>query len=96
MHPSDGKTGHSRSGLTRLMTPWEYRHPLPSMAARFAGGGFQVGIGLALVSLGRKAETDAERHKCYKLAAWFLVPAAGNFFGGFLDMTVARATSPRT
>lgn len=96
MHPSDGETSSSRSGLTRLMTSWEYRHPLPSMAARFAGGGFQLGIGLALVSLGRQAETDAERRKCYQLAAWFLVPAAGNFCGGFLDMTVARAASPRT
>ena len=96
MHPSDGETSSSRSGMTRLMTPWEYRHPLPAMAVRFAGGGFQLGIGLALVSLGRQAETDVERRKCYKLAAWFLVPAVGNFFGGFLDMTVARATSPRT
>jgi hypothetical protein len=94
MHPSDGETGPTRSGLTRLMTSWEYRHPLGSMAARFAGGGFQLGIGLALVSLGRKAETDAERRKCFTLAAWFLVPAAGNFFGGFLDMTVARTAPP--
>ena len=96
MHPSDCETDPSPSGLTRLMTSWEYRHPLACMAARFAGGGFQVGIGLALVSLGRKAETDAERRKCYQLAAWFLVPAMGNFAGGFLDMTVARTAPPRT
>jgi hypothetical protein len=94
MHVSDDDTTPSRSGLTRLMTRWEYQHPHASMAARFAGGGFQLGIGLALVSLGRKAETDAERRKCYTIAAWFLVPAVGNFFGGFLDMTVARATPP--
>jgi hypothetical protein len=96
MHASDDGTAPSRSGLTRLMAPWEYRHPHASMAARFAGGGFQLGIGLALVSLGRKAETAAERRKCYKLAAWFLLPAVGNFFGGFLDMTVARTAPPRT
>ncbi len=96
MHAPDGEAAPSRSGLTRLVAPWEYRHPHASMAARFAGGGFQLGIGLVLVSLGRKAETDAERRKCYKLAAWFLLPAAGNFFGGFLDMTVARATPPHT
>jgi hypothetical protein len=96
MDASDDSTPPSRSGLTRLMTPWEYRHPHVSMAARFAGGGFQLGVGLVLVSLGRKAETDAERRKCYKFAAWFLLPAVGNFFGGFLDMTVARTAPPRT
>jgi hypothetical protein len=96
MHVSDENARSSRSGLARLMAPWEYRHPLASMAARFAGGGFQLGIGLVLISLGRKAETDAERSKCYKLAAWFLVPAVGNFLGGFLDLTVARAAPPRT
>jgi hypothetical protein len=96
MRASDGEIAPSRSGLKRLMSGWEYRHPHASMAARFAGGGFQLGVGLVLVSLGRKAETDAERRKCYRLAAWFLVPAAGNFFGGFLDMTVARTAPPRT
>ena len=80
----------------RLITPWEYRHLHASMAARFAGGGFQLGIGLVLLSLGKKAETDAERRKCYRLAAWFLVPAAGNFLGGLLDLTVARTAPPRT
>jgi hypothetical protein len=85
-----------RSGLKRLITPWEYRHPHVAMAARFAGGGFQLGIGLALVSLGRKAETDAERRKCYRFAALFLVPAAGNFLGGLLDLSVARTAPPRT
>jgi hypothetical protein len=96
MHAPDNDSTPSRSGLTRLMAPWEYRHPHASMAARFAGGGFQLGVGLVLISLGRKAETDAERRKCYKFAAWFLLPAVGNFVGGFLDMTVARTAPPRT
>jgi hypothetical protein len=96
MHASDDDTAPSRSGLTRLMTPWEYRHPQASMAVRFAGGGFQLGVGLVLVALGRKAETGAERRKCYTFAAWFLVPAAANFLGGFLDLSVARTPPPRT
>jgi hypothetical protein len=96
MHAARATPPPSRSGLARLMTPWEYRHPHASMAARFAGGGFQLGIGLVLISLGRKAESDAERRKCYRLAAWFLVPAAGNFLGGLLDMSVARAAPPRS
>jgi hypothetical protein len=96
MHAPGDNTLPSRSGLKRLMSPWEYRHPHASMAARFASGGFQLGVGLVLVSLGRKAETDAERRKCYRLAAWFLVPAAGNFLGGLLDLTVARTALRRT
>jgi hypothetical protein len=96
MHVAGDTSPPSRSGLARLMTPWEYRHPHASMAARFAGGGFQLGIGLVLISLGRKAESDAERRKCYRLAAWFLVPAAGNLLGGLLDMSVARTAPPRT
>ncbi len=96
MSASDDKVATSRSGLTRLLSAYEYRHPDAFLAVRFAGGGFQLGVGLVLVSLGRKAETDAERRKCYKLAAWFLAPAAANFIGGLLDLQVARAASPRT
>jgi hypothetical protein len=95
MHAPDDTNPPSRSGLRRLISPWEYRHLHGAMAARFAGGGFQLGIGLALVSLGRKAETDAERRKCYRFAALFLVPAAGNLVGGLLDLTVARTVPPR-
>jgi low temperature requirement protein LtrA len=94
MHATSDSTTPSRSGLKRLISPWEYRHLHASMAARFAFGGFQLGIGLVLVSLGRKAETDAERRKYYRLAAWFLVPAAGNFAGGLLDLSVARTAPP--
>jgi low temperature requirement protein LtrA len=94
MRASSANTPPPRSGLKRLISPWEYRHVHASMAVRFAGGGFQLGIGLVLISLGRKAETDAERRKCYRLAAWFLVPAVGNFLGGLLDLSVARTAPP--
>jgi hypothetical protein len=96
MHAPGDNTPPSRSGLKRLITPWEYRHLHASMAARFAGGGFQLGVGLVLLSLGKKAETDAERRKCYRFAAWFLVSAAGNLLGGLLDLTAARTAPPRT
>jgi hypothetical protein len=96
MHTPDDNTPPSRSILRRLISPWEYRHLQTAMAARFAGGGFQLGIGLVLLSLGNKAETDVERRKCYRLAAWFLVPAALNFVGGLLELTVARTEPPRT
>jgi hypothetical protein len=82
-----------RPGMQRLISPWEYRHLHAVAPVRFAAGGFQLGIGLVLLSLGRQAETGAERRKMYRLSAWFLVPAAGNFFGGYLD-TIAARTVP--
>jgi hypothetical protein len=69
-----------RPGTHRLISPWEYRHLGVSGVTRAAAGGFQLGIGLVLVSLGRQAETDRERRKMYLLSACFLVPAAGYWY----------------
>ena len=85
-----------RPGLHRLISPWEYRHLGVSGVTRAAAGGFQLGIGLVLLSLGRKAGTDQERRKCYRWSAWFLVSAAASFLGGYLDTIAARTTPPRT
>jgi hypothetical protein len=82
--------------MRRLITPWEYRHLEAVANVRFAAGGFQLAIGLVLVSLGRKADTDQEQRKMYRLSAWFLVPAALNFLGGYLDTVAARTAPPRT
>jgi hypothetical protein len=82
--------------MRRLITPWEYRHLETVANVRFAAGGFQLAIGLVLVSLGRKADTDQEQRKMYRLSAWFLVPAALNFLGGYLDTVAARTAPPRT
>jgi hypothetical protein len=91
MHASDNNTTPSRSVLRRLITPWEYRHIHTVAGIRLVGGGFQLGVGLVLLSLGRKAGTDRERRKCYRWAAWFLVMAALQLLGGSLDMVAARS-----
>lgn len=83
-----------RPGLQRFISPWEYRHLRVCGVTRAAAGGFQLGIGLVLLSLGRQAETAAERRKMYRLSAWFLVPAVGNFLGGYWYTTVARPAPP--
>jgi hypothetical protein len=44
-----------RPGMQRLISPWEYRHLRVSGVTRAAAGGFQLGIGLVLLSLGRSA-----------------------------------------
>ncbi len=98
MHAPDDNTTPVRpvTGMTRLIRPWEYRHRRAMTGVRFAAGGFNLGLGLVLVSLGRSAGTDRERRKCYGLAAWFLVSAPLQFLGGYLDMTADRSAPPRT
>ncbi len=85
-----------RTGMQRFISPWEYRHLRVSGATRAAAGGFQLGIGLVLLSLGRQAGADAERRKMYQLSAWFLVSAAGNLASGFWYTTIAPSVPPRT
>jgi hypothetical protein len=85
-----------RPGMQRLISPWEYRH-LPAAAnVRFTAAGFQLGLGLVLVSLARQADTDAERRKMFRLSACFLLPALGNLLGGYWYSTIARSAPPRT
>jgi hypothetical protein len=79
-----------------LITPWEQRHLRAVANGRFAAGGFTLGIGLVLLSLGRSAGTDQDRRKCYGWAAWFLGIAALSFAGGFLDTAIDRCTPPST
>ncbi len=98
MHAPDDSTTPSRSVavMRRLIGPWEYRHRRAVAGVRFAAGGFNLGVGLVLLSLGRKAGPDQERRKCYRFAAWFLVSAPLQFLGGYLDMAVDRSAPPRT
>jgi hypothetical protein len=85
-----------RPGMQRLISPWEYRHLHAVANVRFAAAGFQLGIGLVLLSLGRQAGTDAERRKMYRLSGCFLVPAVGNFLSGYWYATIARPAPPRS
>jgi hypothetical protein len=95
MHTPRDSAATSHPVLRRLISPWEYRHLHAAMAARLAGGGFQLGVGLVLLSLGNKADTEAERRKSYKFAAWFLGSAVLNLLGGLLDLSVVRSSPPR-
>jgi hypothetical protein len=84
-------TSPPHSVMRRLIRPFEYRHLHAVGGVRLAAGGFQLGVGLVLVSLGRQARTDRERRKCYGWAAWFLGIAALQLLGGYMDMTVASS-----
>ena len=96
MHAPDDSTTPLQSLMRRTMWPWEYRHLRAVASVRFAAGGFTLALGLVLLSLGRQAETGHDRRKCYGLAAWFLVHAALQFFGGYMEMKMARSAPPRT
>jgi hypothetical protein len=96
MHaPDDSATG-LLSLMRRTMLPWEYRHLRAVASLRFAAGGFTLALGLVLLSLGRQAETNQDRRKCYGFAAWFLAVAPLQFLGGYLDMKLARSAPPRS
>ncbi len=86
MQAPDDSTTPSRTGFRRLIRPWEYRHAQAVANVRFAAGGFHLGIGLVLLSLGRNAGTDQERRKCYRWAAWFLGMSALQLTGGVMDV----------
>jgi hypothetical protein len=96
VHTPDSQSAPSRSGIARLISPWEYRHLRAAASVRFAAGGFQLGIGVVLLGLGHRAGTGQDRRKCYGWAAWFLVNAALQFTGGYLDMTADRPASNGT
>jgi hypothetical protein len=96
MRAANDSTTGSRSGLRRLITPWEDRHLNAVAGVRLAGGGFTLGVGAVLLSLGRQAGTAHQRRKCYGWGAFFLVIAVLQLLGGGLDMILARSAPPRS
>jgi hypothetical protein len=95
MRASADNTTPSRSMMRRLIRPWEYRHLHAVANVRFTAGGFQLGLGLVLLSLGRQAGSDEDRRKCYGWAAFFLGMSALQFVGGAMDVVAARAEPAR-
>ncbi len=73
-----------RSGLQRLIIPWEYRHLRAFGVTRVAGGFVAATAGAVCLS-----------YAVYGWAAFFLVVGALNLAGGYWYITVARCTPPR-
>jgi hypothetical protein len=96
MHASDDSATPLHPVMRRLIAPWEYRHLRAAASVRFAGGGFNLGIGVVLLGLGHRSANEQDRRKCYRWGTWFLVHAALLFLGGYLDMTADRTAPPRT
>jgi hypothetical protein len=74
-----------RSGLQRLIYPWEYRHIRVFGIIRITGGSIAAGAGLICLAYG-----------VYGWAAFFLVVAALSLAAGYWYLTIARSRSART
>ena len=74
-----------RSGMRRVIFPYEYRHLRGFGVTRIAGGSLATAAGLVCLSYG-----------VYAWAAFFLVIAAANIAGGSWYLSIARSISAGT
>jgi hypothetical protein len=73
-----------RSGMQRLINPWEYRHLRAFGVTRIAGGLVAATAGVICLS-----------YAVYGWAAFFLVVGVLNLAGGYWYITIARSAPPR-
>jgi hypothetical protein len=78
-------TSPPRSGLHRLINPWEYRHLRASAITRLVGGSVAAAAGIVCLS-----------YHAYGWAAFFLVLGALDLAGGYWYLTIARSGFART
>jgi hypothetical protein len=90
MYGQNGNTAPLRTGLRRIIPPWEFRHLRAWAGARMAGG--IVLTGLAVITLGFGGNDG----RTYGWAAAFLALAVLVFAAGYWELTIARSAAPRT
>jgi hypothetical protein len=79
-----------RSGMQRIIAPWEYRHLRGFAHVRIAAGIVLAGLG-AVTLFGGSFSVEA-----VGFAALFLAAAAGSFWFAAWELDIARSASPRT
>jgi hypothetical protein len=79
-----------RSGMRRLIAPWEYRHLRVFARVRIAAGIVLTGLGAVTLFGGSFTA------KAAGFAALFLVAAAASFLLAAWELAIARSASPRT
>lgn len=72
-----------RSGMQRLIVPWEYRHLHAFGVTRIVAGFVAAAIGAFILS-----------YASYGWAAFFLVLGAANVAAGRWEITIARSSPP--
>jgi hypothetical protein len=85
MNAQHDHTTPPRSGMRRLIAPWEFRHLRGSAGVHIAGGIVQAAAGVACLAYG-----------IHGWAALFLVLGALNLAGGYWYLTIARSAPART
>jgi hypothetical protein len=73
-----------RSGMQRLINPWEYRHLRAFGVTRIAGAFVAAAAGVVCLS-----------YAAYGWAAFFLVVGVLNLACGYWELTIARSSPPR-
>ena len=79
-----------RSGMRRVISPWEYRHLHAWAGVRIAAGIALVGLGAVTLSFG------GNDGKTYGWTAFWLALAAAQFSFAYWELTIARSGSART
>jgi hypothetical protein len=77
-----------RSGMQRLISPWEYRHLRGFARVRIAAGTVLAGLGVVTLSFG------GNDWKTYGWTAFWLVLAALQFSAAYWLLTIARSAAP--
>ena len=79
-----------RSGVRRVISPWEYRHLRFWAGVRMAAGLALIGLGAVTLSFG------GNDWKTYGWALVFLALAAAQFSFAYWELTIARSGPART
>jgi hypothetical protein len=74
-----------RSGMQRLIAPWEYRHLRVFGVAHVAGGSLAAAAGIICLAYGATG-----------WAGFFLAIGAGRLAGGYWYLTIDRSASAPT
>jgi hypothetical protein len=74
-----------RSGMQRLISPWEYRNLRTFGLARIAGGAVATAAGVICLA-----------YSAFGWAAFFLAIAAANFAGGYWFLRIDSSGSSRS
>ncbi len=84
MNAQNDNTTAPRTGMRRLIVPWEYRHLRAFGVTRITGGSVAAAAGIVCLSYG-----------VYGWAAFFLALGALNIAGGYWYITISNSAPLR-
>ena len=79
-----------RSGMQRIISPWEYRHLRPWAGVRIAAGTVLIGLGVVTLAFG------GNDGKTYGWAMVFLALGAANLAFASWELRIAGSAAART